>query len=69
MVNKLENTFFVATRDIYTENIVKYSNVVLLLTNENYDDAMHSFDWGSTNKGTKLLASTIAKENRLSHNC
>ena len=62
MTETLKNKFFKATRELYGDNSVKYSNIELALMNDNYDDARYEFDWGNTEKGSKLLASAILKK-------
>jgi len=62
MANSLKGKFFVASREMYGDNSVKYSNVDLLLTNENYDDSGNGFNWGDLGKGSKLLASAMLKK-------
>ncbi len=62
MADKLRGKFFKASREMYGENSVKYSNLDLAVTNENYDDSGYEFDWGDTGKGSKLLASAMLKK-------
>ena len=62
MAESLKGKFFVATREMYGDNSVKYSNLDLLLTNENYDDSGNGFNWGDTGNGSKLLASAMLKK-------
>lgn len=44
---------------MFGDNSVKYMNIELGLTSVNYDDSGYGFDWGNTEKGSKLLASAI----------
>lgn len=62
MADSLKGRFFVASREMYGDNSVKYSNLDLALTSESYDDSGHGFDWGDTGSGSKLLASAILKK-------
>ena len=62
MADSLKGKFFVASREMYGANSVKYSNLDLLLTNENYDDSGNGFDWGDSGSGSKLLASAMLKK-------
>ncbi|MCD6190203.1 MAG: hypothetical protein J7K14_01505 [Sulfurimonas sp.] len=62
MADSLKGKFFVASREMYGDNSVKYSNLDLLLTNENYDDSGNGFDWGDSGSGSKLLASAMLKK-------
>jgi len=62
MADSLKDKFFVASREMYGDNSVKYSNLDLSLTNETYDDSGSGFNWGDTQKGSKLLASAILKK-------
>ena len=62
MSDSLKGKFFVASREMYGDNSVKYSNLDLSLTSETYDDAGNGFDWGNTDKGSQLLASAILKK-------
>lgn len=62
MSNELKGKFFKASREIYGDNSVKYMNLELALTSDNYDDSVYGFDWGNTEKGSKLLASAILKK-------
>ncbi len=61
MADSLKGKFFVASREIYGDNSVKYSNLDLSLTSETYDDSGNGFNWGDTEKGSKLLASAMLK--------
>lgn len=62
MANSLKGKFFVATREMYGDNSVKYSNLDLALTSDSYDDSGNGFDWGNSGPGSKLLASAILKK-------
>ena len=62
MADSLKGKFFVASREMYGDNSVKYSNLDLALTSETYDDSGNGFDWGDTEKGSKLLASAMLKK-------
>ncbi len=59
MADSLKNKFFVASREMYGDNSIKYSDIDLALTSVNYDDSGYGFDWGNTEKGTRLLATAI----------
>ncbi|MFK5938690.1 MAG: hypothetical protein QM497_09885 [Sulfurimonas sp.] len=62
MANSLKGKFFVASREMYGVNSVKYLNLDLVLTNQNYDDSGNGFDWGNSGSGAKLLAASILRE-------
>ncbi len=62
MADSLKGKFFVASREMYGDNSVKYSNLDLLLTNENFDDSGNGFSWGDSGNGSKLLASAMLKK-------
>ena len=62
MADSLKGKFFVASREMFGENSVKYSNLDLALTNQNYDSSGNGFDWGSSGEGSKLLASAILRQ-------
>ena len=62
MADSLKGKFFVASREMYGDNSVKYSNLDLLLTNENFDDSGNGFNWGDSGNGSKLLASAMLKK-------
>jgi len=62
MADSLKSKFFVAAREMYGNNSVKYSNLDLSLTSETYDESGSGFNWGDTEKGSKLLASAMLKK-------
>ena len=62
MANSLKGKFFVASREMYGDNSVKYSNLDLALTNQNYDTSGNGFDWGNSGEGSKLLAAAILRQ-------
>ncbi len=62
MAESLKNKFFKASKEMYGDNSVKYNNLELSLTNDNYDDSVYGFDWGNSDKGTQLLASAMLKK-------
>jgi|GEM_PF-4046476 len=62
MAESLKGKFFVASREMYGDNSVKYSNLDLSLTSGTYDESGNGFDWGDTEKGSKLLASAMLKK-------
>ena len=59
MTSVLKDKFFVASREMFGGNTVKYSNLDLSLTSGSYGDSGYEFDWGNTEKGSQLLASAI----------
>ena len=62
MADSLKGKFFVASREMYGDNSVKYSNLDLALTNQNYDNSGNGFDWGNSGDGSKLLAAAILRQ-------
>jgi len=62
MANSLKGKFFVASREMYGDNSVKYSNLDLSLASETYDESGNGFNCGDTEKGSKLLASAMLKK-------
>ncbi len=62
MADSLKGKFFVASREMYGDNSVKYSNLDLALTNQNYDNSGNGFDWGNSSEGSKLLAAAILRQ-------
>ncbi len=62
MSDSLKDKFFKASREVYGDNSVKYNSLELALVNEDYDDLRYGFDWGNTEKGSKLLASAMLKK-------
>jgi len=62
MADSLKGKFFVASREMFGGNSVKYSNLDLTLTNQNYDSSGNGFDWGNSEEGSKLLASAILRQ-------
>ncbi len=62
MSDSLRNKFFKASREIYSDNSVKFMHTELQAYNASYDDTRASFDWGNTDAGSKQLASAILKK-------
>jgi len=62
MADSLKGKFFTASREMYGNNSVKYSNLDLSLASETYDESGNGFNWGDTAKGSKLLASAMLKK-------
>jgi len=62
MADSLKGKFFVASREMYGDNSVKYSDLDLALINQNYDSSGNGFDWGNSAEGSKHLAGAILRQ-------
>ncbi|MEN8302571.1 MAG: DUF6166 domain-containing protein [Campylobacterota bacterium] len=62
MADSLKGKFFVASREMYGDNSVKYSDLDLALINQNYDTSGNGFDWGNSSEGSKHLAAAILRQ-------
>jgi len=61
MADNLKNKYFIASRGFYGTNSVSYKGIEMEVTKYNHDYAnpITSFEWGNSEKGSKLLAYAI----------